>query len=679
LSGAGDAAGARKTLDGAIKLVDDLKGTAESRAGALAQVGLAQARLGQRDRAARTFRRAIDVARSAEHPLVASSALYAVARALVRAGDPGWGWEVWEGVRRNDPGARRSGVALTADLSALLAKAGDVARARTALTAALADGKGAWLGSDWAGADATLVKALLATGEKAAARKHLDVALRRARALPDTQKIGGPPGKLLPRPNAVVTLAPMQARVGDKAGAIKELAQVQAFLAGDKTLTEDYSGYHKARCLAHLATAWAAIGEARRAGEPLRLALMAAEGIKHPDFKRAALAEVALARGRRGDWPGTVATVRLLDGRGFRAVEQLSEHRAREGMGKEVAVLAGALTDPILRARAYLGLARALTNERELPRAPLRGPKNGPAERPASALPARQPATKDLDAICRGLDASAAAWKKQTRWMFRYVYSGVPIDPVPGTAGNTPPNEMINARNGEWLAGREAQFVTGRADANWRLRRWHVWRDGKYTGGDVGWPIVTEDRPDRLGNCLFFVTAFGLDNLPVPLLESALRRDRELKVKLAPAKEAARKLRPMFLLPQWLHENTAKYQVRAELEPIDGHLCHVVEWPGRDVVWVDAAAGFSVRRRIVRSPSGAVVVELSGWGYREMRPGVWIPLRFDSVNYNAEDAPARYRGKVAKTINMTLLEARFGKDVPDELFDVRRAPRDRKE
>jgi hypothetical protein len=136
-------------------------------------------------------------------------------------------------------------------------------------------------------------------------------------------------------------------------------------------------------------------------------------------------------------------------------------------------------------------------------------------------------------------------------------------------------------------------------------------------------------------------------------------------------KQEALQVSRMFLLQRWFRENEAQYRVRSELEPIDGQPCHVVEWPDRDVVWIDATAGYSVRRRIFHYPSGAVAGEFSAWGYREMKPGMWIPLRFDSVIYNRDDAPEAYRQKVAKTVNMTLLEARFDDRVPDELFEVR--------
>jgi hypothetical protein len=236
---------------------------------------------------------------------------------------------------------------------------------------------------------------------------------------------------------------------------------------------------------------------------------------------------------------------------------------------------------------------------------------------------------------------------------------------------------MIDARKGDWLASREATFAEGGGSR--RLRRWHVWREGKYTGGQDRGPVVTEDTPTRLGNCLYYATSFGLDNLPVGLLEASLRRDREREKSSDARKEAARRLRPMFLVQRWFRDNAAKYRVRPELEAIEGHPCHVVEWPGRDVVWIDAAAGFSVRRRIVRHPSGAVATEYTASGYQEMKPGLWVPLRIDSLLYNAEDVPTRYRGKAAKALNTTLLEARFGKEVPDDLFDVRRAQSDGKE
>jgi RNA polymerase sigma factor (sigma-70 family) len=667
---AGNAAGAMKTLEMAVKLADAQKGTAEDRAGGLAQVAHAQARLGQRETAVRTFRRALEVTGSAEHPLVAPAGLYHVAKALILTGDTEWGWEVWDEALRNDPVARKTGSLLTTELAGLLTAAGDIRRARDALVA-LREDKTDVSAYGAAVAEIAIAEALLAKDDTTKAQEHLDAASARALGLPDLVGTA-----LLLRPDALVKLAGAQARAGNKKGAVKSLEQVQAFLVADQRLSDDMPAYRKASCLAQLAVAWSAVGERDRSREPLRRARAIADAIQHPAFRRAALAEVALAHSRLGDWAEALATGRLLEGRNWREIEQLSEAGARAGKAEAVAEMAGALTDAILRGRAYLGLARGLTNEPDLPRGPLRkpgaAPKNGPPPTPPEA---KLPAAKDLSAICSGMDATAAAWKKQTRWMFRYVYSGRTVDPAPGSLGPTPPNEMINARKGDWLAGREATFATeAAAGAAERLCRWHVWRDGKYTRGSAGGPTVTDDSPMQLGNFLFFATAFGLDNLPVPLLESAAKRYREDDPKLEPRERAARKIQLMGLLPHWFRENAENYRVRPELEPVDGHPCHVMEWTGRDVVWVDAAAGFSVRRRIIHHPSGEVASELSAWGFREMRPGMWIPPLMDARFYNDPDAPDRYRGKVAKTINITLLEARFGDDVPDDLFNVPAAP-----
>jgi RNA polymerase sigma factor (sigma-70 family) len=674
---AGDVAGAKKTLEKATRLADGIQ-QADRRTSGLAAIGLAHSRLGQPENAGRTFRRAIAAARSAEHPLPTMASMGEVARALAATRDTRWAWETWEGILQDHPQAKRTFANTTADLSASLAEAGDIARARSALAAVLRDGGKVEQSTDgWVSADAAIAEALLARGEKEEARALVTAAVRRVGQLPNSLRVGPPPGSaMLPRPEAVAKLAAAQARVGDRPGAIKSLEQAQTFLADAEGLTGDFSLNRKVGCLARIATAWAAIGKPERAREPIRLALQAAEEIKHPSYKQAALAEVAVAQSRRGDWAGAFATLRTFGPGspwGYQVVERLSEAGARAGKGKEVAALARALTDPLLRSRAYLGLARGLTKEKAPPPVPPGGRGAGQAELPARALPA----TKDLTAICNGFDAAAAAWKKQTSWLFRYVYSGVTVDPAPGMFGGTAPNEMINARKGDWLAGREATFVLGGGSR--RLHRWHVWRDGKYTTGEAAGAVLTEDNPRRLGNCLYFANGFGLDNLPVPLMESSLREDRQRKPHPDAWKQAARAMKPMFLLQRWFRDNAAKYRARAELEPIDGHPCHVIEWPGRDVVWVDAAAGFSVRRRIIRRPSGAVDANYTIWGYQEMRPGMWIPLRIDALLYNPEHVPARYRGKVAKTLNTTLLEARFGKDVPDELFEVPKVRGDRKE
>jgi hypothetical protein len=297
-----------------------------------------------------------------------SSGSYAVASALALSGDAEWGWEVWHKGPRNNPVTRGTGTLLTAELAGLFASVGDLRRAREAL-ADLREDKDDISSYGAALADVAIAEALLARGDKAKAREHLDAAADRVRGLPDLAGTA-----LILRPDALVKLACARARAGDKKGAVQSLEQAEAFLVTDTNMTDDLPAYRKAATLAQVADAWSVIAARGRGREPLRLARAVADRVRTPAFQRAALAEVALAHGRRGEWDEALATARLLEGRNWREIEKLSEAGARAGKAEVIAEMAGALTDPILRSRAYLGLAGGLTNEPDLPRRRLRTP-----------------------------------------------------------------------------------------------------------------------------------------------------------------------------------------------------------------------------------------------------------------------------------------------------------------
>jgi hypothetical protein len=70
-------------------------------------------------------------------------------------------------------------------------------------------------------------------------------------------------------------------------------------------------------------------------------------------------------------------------------------------------------------------------------------------------------------------------------------------------------------------------------------------------------------------------------------------------------------------VPHVLKQGVSNYRVRGQLEPIDGCLCHVVEWKGKDILWIDTVHGFAVRRRTTYHPSGALNFVRKASGFRQ--------------------------------------------------------------
>jgi prepilin-type processing-associated H-X9-DG protein/prepilin-type N-terminal cleavage/methylation domain-containing protein len=81
----------------------------------------------------------------------------------------------------------------------------------------------------------------------------------------------------------------------------------------------------------------------------------------------------------------------------------------------------------------------------------------------------------------------------------------------------------------------------------------------------------------------------------------------------------------MPLLPDFLATNASKYNVQREPESIDGTAYWIIEWPGMDKIWVDAAHGYAVRRRIFHwTPGGPLARQIDNSDFREIKPGLWF-------------------------------------------------------
>jgi len=74
--------------------------------------------------------------------------------------------------------------------------------------------------------------------------------------------------------------------------------------------------------------------------------------------------------------------------------------------------------------------------------------------------------------------------------------------------------------------------------------------------------------------------------------------------------------------------------VRQTLEDCEGHLCHVLEIPGKEIVWVDVKHGFAiVRRELYRDTSNGPIRRLEMTDHVEAVPGVWLPRCIRNIAY----------------------------------------------
>lgn len=103
-------------------------------------------------------------------------------------------------------------------------------------------------------------------------------------------------------------------------------------------------------------------------------------------------------------------------------------------------------------------------------------------------------------------------------------------------------------------------------------------------------------------------------------------------------------------LPGMVEENLAKYKLRPRLEAIDGFSCHVLEWPGIDIIWLDAAHGFVARKRQFSFDSKHLALTWLSRDLTEYAAGFWLPKtqhldRYTSPHDRLEDGPPKLRSR----------------------------------
>lgn len=266
---------------------------------------------------------------------------------------------------------------------------------------------------------------------------------------------------------------------------------------------------------------------------------------------------------------------------------------------------------------------------------------------------AAEPAKLSIDDIIQGIEENHKVWRAQKSWMVKYTHTREGIAPPPGKFVGFPDVELTNARRGKTLAIYHSQpFVNGAAGKG---QNWLLWDGTSFTErNDLS--AYKQDMPAEHFLSYFWYPMMLMrdmfsDTITIP--EEAFSQDPELSL----------------FLPHCLKRNKKDYTIRKELEEIDEVMCHVLDRPGKDIVWIGADRGFNMCRRTVYQPSGAVHGEFKANGFKEYAKGIWLPKRQLSVAFNSDTDPKEFRGRVRWVVMNNLNEARFG-DVPDSVFQV---------
>jgi hypothetical protein len=114
--------------------------------------------------------------------------------------------------------------------------------------------------------------------------------------------------------------------------------------------------------------------------------------------------------------------------------------------------------------------------------------------------------------------------------------------------------------------------------------------------------------------------------------------------------------------------------VRPLLEQIDGHWCHVLEYPGRDRLWIDVDRGCALMARESYSEiNDALVQRMELSDHTEVAAGIWLPsklrnIQFDYLAHNVDDRMRIIRNAMHTAYDITV------NDVNDAVFEFHPAP-----
>lgn len=281
-----------------------------------------------------------------------------------------------------------------------------------------------------------------------------------------------------------------------------------------------------------------------------------------------------------------------------------------------------------------------------------------------------QAATLTLDDIIRGCQATEERWKNLKNWMIHYRHvRDRRVDkknPMPGDDAEFPPIEKVNGRRGAWFYAYDSQGVLMRHNPHYKptdkFRYWILWKDGVSLERDEDDVSILPEPSVRAYQMFFFTAWLGLD------MQADMTVRSEFLRKIFKSNRPSDKIADA-MLPQCLVKHRAEYHVRPELENVDGHLCHVVEWPNHDIIWIDPAINFMTRRRFVFKPIGHLAADVTHVGYEQKAPGIWIPSHSKSLSYHDLTAPEQLRTKVRDVVQNILIDSQFN-DVPDSSFTI---------
>jgi hypothetical protein len=113
-----------------------------------------------------------------------------------------------------------------------------------------------------------------------------------------------------------------------------------------------------------------------------------------------------------------------------------------------------------------------------------------------------------------------------------------------------------------------------------------------------------------------------------------------------------------------------KYSVLPDMADVEGRWCYVLEYPGRDRIWVDPERGYAMaKRERYNAQNGTLIQRFISSGHSEVERGIWAPARIRRVWFDPRGADSAGATQPAAREGMTVLKNVLVNDrVPDTLF-----------
>ncbi|MBI1902783.1 MAG: hypothetical protein HYS13_16925 [Planctomycetia bacterium] len=248
-------------------------------------------------------------------------------------------------------------------------------------------------------------------------------------------------------------------------------------------------------------------------------------------------------------------------------------------------------------------------------------------------------ATHDLDAILRGL----ATRFSDIRELAMHVEAAEEI-----VNGIKPPplqNDQAEVSLGDKKLGYERISADYRIDGSRRYKAYRFPPLGTYgaplsEGEQITWDgaIAMRLEPGGTGYILAIQEKHSTENLAFRHL-------------YWPVHEFSLNEKDHLYLPRSI-EGQAPF-VHPTLEKIDEHLCHVVEAPGKDKLWVDCSKNFALIQREVRfGPNQPLRVRTVATGWQKVGANLWLPQHITRDYFCPLDRPADKWNTVATRVTI---------------------------